>query len=315
MRDPLRDPGRVALVSNTASGANRRRGVDGLHARAAAAGLRHYRIDTIESLDDVMRECADVDLLVLNAGDGTVCRVLDLIRGTGAPGSEPMLALLRGGTTNMIHKDVGWPGPPDRALAVLLERLGSGRWTSRERHPLRVRPQGRHAAHHGFFFGTNALVRAILRTRDRFHARGSDGTVSEFLSTTAVVWRLLRRRVENDPVLAPAEIEISCNGEPWRRLSHVLLMATSLRRVILGVHPLARGQRAGLAELHWPGYRLLPWLWRLARGRLEALHTLSLRGEIDWILDGEVYRHRPADGVLSVDTAAPARFLVEGTGP
>lgn len=312
----LRDLSGAALVTNTASGANLRNGVVGIDERAAAAGLRHHRIDEIRALDAVLRECAraDVRLIIVNAGDGTVCRVLDLIRDGGWFAQEPALALLRGGTTNMIHGDVGWRGRPESALNDMLARLRQGRCHYRERHVLEVRRAGPGMARHGFFFGTHAVVRAVLRTRARYHERAGTGTASELLSLAGMVWRLLRRRVEGDPVLSPIPLELSLNGGEWRQVTHILLMATSLQRMILGARPLARGQRAGVAALSWPDYRLLPWLWRLARGRTEELQRLSLRGEFSWILDGEIQKHRASDGILSVDAAGTVRFLVKGGG-
>lgn len=314
MAEPWSDLRRVALISNTASGANRRLGLDAVRGRAAAAGLPHYAVDAIDELDGVLEQCArsGVRLLIVNAGDGTVCRLLDLLRGDSGLADEPAFALLRGGTTNMIHRDVGWKGAPDAALAEVLGSLARGRYTRRERHVLRVRQASTGLTRHGFFFATHAVVRAILRTRAGLQGRITHGALPELLSTAGMVWRLLRRRVEDDPVLSPVPLEIACNGEPWRRINHILLMATSLRRMILGVRPLPAGQPAGLAGLEWPGYRLLPWLRRFTGGRLEALESVSLRGELDWILDGEVYRHGAADGTLSLDVARPARFVVAG---
>jgi diacylglycerol kinase (ATP) len=309
----FRDLDRAVLVSNVSGGANRELGVEGVQGRAGTAGLRHYRIDAIEELDCVVRECARLDsrLIIVNAGDGTVCRLLDIIRSGAWFTDEPVLALLRGGTTNMIHGDVGWPGRPEAALRNLLTSLHTGRYALRQRHVLRVRGGDSGATRHGFFFGTNAVVRAILRTRERFGDRGTMGAATEVLSTAAMIWRLLRRRVDNDPILAPASLEISRNNGAWRQVSHVLLIAVTLRRLILGVRPLAQGQTAGVAELNWPDYRFVPWLWRLARGRLQALETVSLRGEFSWILDGEIYRHHSADGPLSIAADKPARFLLD----
>lgn len=314
--EAYRDPGRTALVTNTASGANLRHGVEGVHNRAAAAGLRHYRIDEIGALDDVLGQCArdDVRLIIVNAGDGTVCRLLDIIRAGGCFAQEPVLALLRGGTTNMIHGDVGWKGRPEPALKTLLSCLQSGRGVVRERHVLRVYQSEQDVTRHGFFFGTHALVRAIVGARQRFHERAVTGTMAELLATAAIVWRLLRRRVERDPVLSPVSVEIARNGDEWRRVTHIFLMVVSLRRMILGARPLGPGQRAGLAALSWPDYRLVPWLWRIVRGPLEALETIAMRGELDWTLDGEIYQHSDADGILSVQVGDPARFLVKGGG-
>lgn len=313
MTDSPVDLNRAVLISNTASGANRRNGVAAVHDLAAAAGLRNFRIDAVQALDDLLRECAGAGtrLIIVNAGDGTVCRVLDIVRGRGWFADEPDLALLHGGTTNMIHGDVGWRGRPDTALRNILSCLRAARVVRRERHVLRVHQQGPDVVRHGFFFGTHAVVRAIVHARTRLHAVGA---VAALPSIAAMVWRLLRRRVENDPVWAPVPMELSSNGGPWRQAAHILLMAMSLRRLILGVRPLSRGQRAGLAELNWPDYRLLPWLWRFSRGRLDELQSVSLRGEFGWILDGELYEQRVRDGILSVAVAAPVQFLVEGRG-
>ncbi|MDZ7841214.1 MAG: diacylglycerol kinase family protein [Gammaproteobacteria bacterium] len=312
MNESWRDPGRAALITNTASGANRRSGAAAVNQRAAVAGLPNHALDRIEHLDDVLRRCAleDKRLLIVNAGDGTVCRLLDIVRAHDWFAEEPVIALLRGGTTNMIHRDVGWPGRPEAALGNLLTALGDGHCGECERHVLRIHRAGSDIIRHGFFFATHAVVRAILRVRGRLHSRASTGTVSEILSTGAMIWRLLRGRIEHDPVLRPVPLEVSRDQGEWRRVSHILLMAMTLRKMILGVRPLARDQGAGVAALNAPHYRILPWLWRLARGRSDPLQSLSLRGEFSWILDGEVYDHHAADGVLSVDVGEPVRFLV-----
>ncbi len=307
-----RDPGRAALITNSASGANQRSGVAAVNHRAAAAGLPHHVMDRIEDLDDVLRQCAleDRRLLIVNAGDGTVCRLLDIVRTREWFTEEPVLALLRGGTTNMIHRDVGWPGRPDAALGNVLTGLGDGRCAVCERHVLQVHRAGSDDIRHGFFFATHAVVRAIRRARERLHDRAGTGTVFEILSAGAMIWRLLRGRIEHDPVLHPVPLEISRDQGEWRQVSHILLMAMTLRKMILGVRPLARDQRAGAGELNAPHYRTLPWLWRLARGRTDPLQSLSLRGGFSWILDGEVHDHHAADGILSVDVGGPVRFLV-----
>lgn len=310
MTESFRDLSRAVLITNTQSGANRRHGVEGVHVRAEAAGLRHYRIDDVEALDTVLQECArgDIRLIVVNAGDGTVCRVLDIVRTGRWFAEEPVLALLRGGTTNMIHQDVGWRGRPEAALRLMLSCLEDERCGCRERSVLRVHQAGTAITRRGFFFGTHAVVRAIRRAR--LHNGMLPGPPSELLAVAAMLWRLLRRRVEHDPVLSPVPLEIRRGEEPWRPQTQVLLMATSLRRMILGLRPLARGQRAGVAELNWPGYRLMPWVWQFARGRLETLQSISLRGELAWILDGEIYEHHPTDGTLDISVDEPARFLV-----
>jgi len=307
--------GPVHLISNTRSGANRRRGFDRLERAAAAAGVPHHRVACLDELDEAARACArdGCRLLVLNAGDSSVCRTLDNIRGTGWFDSEPDLALLPGGTTNMIYRDVGMTGPPDVALTRLLEGLHGDRLQCRRRRPLRVRT-GTGMTRHGFFLGTNAVVHATLRSRERLQRHVVSGAVSEPLSVLAMLWRLARRRLDTDPVLAPVDLEWAGADGRWRPQSHILLMAVALHRVILGLRPLRRGQGAGYGMLDWPDYALWPLLRGLLRGTLPALEQVSLRGRFRWILDGEIYDHRPEDGILAIDTAAPVRFATHA-GP
>lgn len=305
-------PDRALLISNPSSGANKKLGLTSVTVVAAAAALPHHRIDDMDTLDVVLAESARRGdrLIIINAGDGTVCRVLQFIREQGLFDPAPTLALLRGGTTNMIHNDVGIPGKPDAALRALLKGLARGDYTFLERHTLRVTRDSADASSYGFFFATNAVTKAILRTRERFHGRGWTGGVSQLLSVSAMVWRLIRRRVRNDPVLAPVSLELRRDGGAWRHDDHILLIAISVKNAILGIRPLQRGQRAGLATLSWPDYRPLPWLRRFIQGTLEEFDSVSLRGRFDWILDGETYQHRVSDGVLTVYVDKPTRFLI-----
>lgn len=306
---------RALLISNTASGHNRKHGIRGVENVAAEVGLRHHCFDDISTLTDVLKHCAQREdqLVIVNAGDGTVCQVLQNIRERKLFVHEPTLALLRGGTTNMIHNDVGSPGRPEAALRTLLRCLDRRDYRQEKRHILHVRQSSLRTSRYGFFLGTHAAVKAILRTRQRLHTRISTGRLSELLSVIAMIWHLLQRRVDSDPLLSPAPLEFSRNGGPWQQELQILLLVMTVKTAILGIRPLMRSQRAGLAILNWPGYRLFPWLSRFARGNLQEFDSISLRGEFDWILDGEVYEHRKNDGTLTIDVASPVRFLVKGS--
>lgn len=300
------------LISNPSSGANKKQGLARVEAVANAAAVLHRRIDNMDVLDNVLAESARRGdrFLIINAGDGTVCRVLQFIREKVLFERPPTLVLLRGGTTNMIHNDVGIPGKPDVALRTLLKGLARGDYIFSERHTLRITRDSSNVSCYGFFFATNAVTKAILRTREHFHGRGWTGSVSQLLSVSALAWRLIRHRVQGDPILAPVNLELRRNGGAWQRDNHILLIAISLKNAILGVRPLKYGQRAGLATLSWPEYRPLPWLWHFVQGRLEEFDAVSLRGRFDWILDGETYQHSVSDGALNVYVDEPARFLI-----
>lgn len=311
------DTGSACLINNTDSGANLKYGIAGVEQAAAEAKLRYRSVADVGMLADVLADCARREdrLIIINAGDGTVSRVLEHLRNDGLFRVEPVLALLRGGTTNMVHNDVGVPGRPEAALRRLVASLPRAQFAYRDRHVLRVTGTSHPAARYGFFLGTNAVLRAILYTRERLHHRVSTGRLSELLSVGAVIWRLLRRRVESDPVLSPVPVSLSRDGQPGPPRSHILLMAMTVHTAILGIRPLRHGQRAGLAVLDWPDYRLVSWIRRFFAGDLESFDRIDLRGDFGWILDGEIHEHRDAHGALTIQVDAPVRFLLPASGP
>lgn len=312
MAEPSYDLKHTALISNLASEQNSKHGLKSIEALIHPIGLRHYRMETLDGLDDVIQECTQqqINLLIINAGDGTVSRILEAIRQTSPYQQEPTLALLHGGTTNMIHNDVGFPGNPANGLNKLLQNLNKYHYTITERYPLLVKRQNTERILHGFFLGTHAVLKGILRTRERFHQRNSKGTVSELISVITMLWRLMGHRVKHDPILSPISVQISYDEKNWQRISHILLMAVSLRKMILGIKPLRRGQHAGLAVLNAPDYRLGSLARKFLRGNADTLESIYLQGDFGWILDGEIHQHQTTDGVLSITTGKPVRFLV-----
>ena len=154
---------RAALISHTASGYNRRHGIGRVAALAKQAQLPHFVVDNSADLPAALLRCAtaDIQLLIVNAGDGTVCEVLRLLRAQQIFAAQPVLALLKGGTTNMIHKDAGLAGRPGTALHRLINSLEQGPNLIHELSPLRIRCEAR-PVQYGFFFATNAAVRSLI---------------------------------------------------------------------------------------------------------------------------------------------------------
>ena len=70
----------------------------------------------------------DVDLLVVNGGDGTLQYALTEILGNGAFGDRiPMIAPLRAGRTNMSAMDLGARKDPLRGIGELIACAEDGR--------------------------------------------------------------------------------------------------------------------------------------------------------------------------------------------
>ena len=100
-----------------------------------------------------------VNTIAISGGDGTVNAVLNALFAHHPFPRLPLLAVLRGGTTNMTAGDVGLRGRPDRALRRLIEcaaRAGEG-LSVIERPVMRIDPGAGRSPIYGMFFGAAAI--------------------------------------------------------------------------------------------------------------------------------------------------------------
>ena len=103
------------------SGQNRR-GLAIIEEAAKGAGIEHRVLADMADLLPALRDLAanDIELLVVNGGDGTLQAVLTAVLEDRPFDSLPFLAVLPRGMTNMSAYDVGLKGKPDQSLARLL---------------------------------------------------------------------------------------------------------------------------------------------------------------------------------------------------
>lgn len=312
---------RIALITNPHSG-NQRDGLEDLQAVAARAGIPVAETRDLDALRRALSDFAskDVDILAVHGGDGTVDTVLTLMRRESPFEKEPALALLNGGTTNMTHADVGLSGAPAPALERVLAAAATGlnRGNVRRRRPIRLTREGDPEPIYGFFFGTAAIPRVIRKTRARLHTRGLDGPVGQAMIMGWSLLRLLSGFVARDAMLHPDRVRYRMDNGPWRERSAVILVATTLDRLLLGLNPAPPGGGLGVAALTYPyrglWYRLPRFLrgtgrlgdraglWRGAGTRL-ILHT-----DADYTLDGELFEGT-ATRAVTLQAAAPVRFI------
>lgn len=308
----------LAVLSNGNSGS------PAAHARvrrvAQHAGVIWRESRSADELHAILEDFAQagVDTLVVDGGDGTLDAVLTALR-TDAPfAREPDIVLLRGGTTNMVHTDVGPKGKPWRALKrVLAARAAGIALTAKDRAPIVLRREGG-PAHYGFFFGAAAIPRAIRRSTAELHSRGLPGPLSDGLMLAHSVVRLLTGRIEADPVLRPDVVSYALDDGPWQMDRAVVVYATTLDRLLLGVRPAPPDSALGVAVVSWPmtgRLRLPAFLYgrgpdRPGRGvRRARPRRLRLYTPTDCTLDGELYPGDPTT-CLTLTPGAPVRFRV-----
>jgi hypothetical protein len=317
-------PLRVGFLHNPLSGGNRRR----LGALRRVLNEHHEvpRHD-VETPADVAAALADfarqgVDVVAINGGDGTVQAVLTAVFGARLFDTPPHLAVLAAGTTSMIAGDVGLRGPRPAALQRLLAWTGAPDARARlvERPVLRLEPAPGAPPVFGMFFGAAAIEQGIRFCRARVHTLGVRGEVGAGLALGALLFGLVRGRAG----VTPVPVTTALDGARPERRDHLVLMVTTLERLVLGLRPFW-GDGAG--PLHYTAVlgrprRLPAALPRVLRGRPGGAATadngyvsrdvaearLWLDG-VGYTLDGELFTGPAGGGPVVLRAGGRASFV------
>lgn len=254
-----------------------------------------------------------LDLLVIDGGDGTIREVVSALPGVYGSDEPPMLAVLRSGKTNILAMDLGVPRDWTVEAAIDAARRGG---PTQVRAPLQVARGGSDAVPlQGFVFGTAGFVRAVDRSQKLHRAGVFHGAVVALGLAAAAVSLLLGGRGGDWARGEP--LDLSLDGGEWLRGDRLVMLATTLQRLPLGMEPFGP-TRPGLKvlDVDAPPQRLLSAMRRLLWGDGEgwlARHgyrrgganevRLSVPGS--FVLDGETY----PGGDLVVSEGRPLRFL------
>ena len=199
----------------------------------------HVETDSARVLPEALAEFTrqEVDLLVLNGGDGTLQFALTELLTNPDLSSVRMVAPLRGGRTNMTATDLGTQRDPVKALERLLEaaRTGDLQPHTVQRPVLRVRSSGREGEQFGMFFGAGLLRRAIEFTHRVFPEGRNHGVWGVGLVTGTLLTRLFSRPTEG--MLTPDKIDIRVEGEPVEDGEFYLAFSSSLKKLFLRLDP------------------------------------------------------------------------------
>ena len=292
-----RRPRRVGILDNPRSGGNRRRPGALQRVLAEHAGLRHRCVETpaevAEALADFARD--GVDVVAINGGDGTIQAALTAVLGERLFDPPPLFAVLTAGTTSMISRDVGLRGPRAEALRRLL------RWAQSpderagliDRSVLQVEHAPGAPPQFGMFFGAAGIEQGIRFCLTRIHTLGVSGEPGAGLALAALLAALARGRRD---VVRPVPVTTALDDGPAERRDHLVLMVTTLERLVVGLRPFWGD---GTAPLHYTAVlgrprRLLAALPRVLRGRPGGAATAD-------------------NGYVSRDVTE-ARVWLEGTG-
>lgn len=316
-------PLRVGLLSNPASGGNRRGTGKGLGAvRAALDDYPHTVHREVQNPHEIATALAELaagefEVVAINGGDGTVqCALTTLM--CGSPFAKPpLLALLRAGTTSMTAGDVGLAGTPAQALRRLLAYADRPTRATevRRRQVLKVQAGVDGEPRCGMFFGAGAIVRGIELFHRRLEGHAPRGELGPGLAIARLLFAILRRDTDYAP---PLSVGIALDDAAQEQHSCSALLVSTLDRLFFGLRPFWDVEPAGLrftvlSSEPRHALRVLPALLRGRRHRLgtrdngyqsQPVHELRLCMGARYTIDGEIFE---------ADERAPLRVSDAGT--
>jgi Diacylglycerol kinase catalytic domain len=231
---------KIGLISNPGSERNRR-GLDDIHAASTdARDLVHVVAEDGQNLAEILADLArrEIGLLVISGGDGTVQRLLTELLETRPFERPPPVAILPRGMANMTAGDVGLRGRLTHALPRLLETVRTGGLAGRleRRHVLRVENIKGLPPQRCMFLGAGAIYDAIEFCCRKVYSRGLKGNLGMGLTLGGFLLGGLFGNGDKGPIRGH-DIAITVDQRPVSRAPRLLVLATTLDRLVLGARP------------------------------------------------------------------------------
>jgi hypothetical protein len=263
---------------------------------------------------------ADIDLLIIVGGDGTVQGTLCHLFAMQPLERWPMLTIVPGGTTNMTAMDIGMSGKPESILYHLKEYLLKHTAPPLlQRHVLCVEQTGAEKVY-GMFLGAGLIARAVIFSQSRIKKLGITGEIYSALITVGYLVGVVFGR--RNGAWAPVDMSITKPGGKVRSGTYTLFFASSLDRLLFDMRPYWGRERGPLHITFVEQHRKNPWhsLLSVLRGRGHVLkerdgyfscntHVLEVVMDDEYIVDGESYRVASNSGPLRISAAGPITFM------
>ena len=314
---------RAGLIVNPRSGQARGKGLSLAESLRDRPGVSIKVIERFEALPSVLDSMArdGVTDLFISSGDGTIQAIQTELAERRPFANLPRLCLLPHGTTNMTAADLGFRHRSIAAQAKCILELAPK--THRQRHTLRAANPGDGLVRHGMFLGTGAITDATAYCQRAFNARGVTGSWATFATLAGA----FSRSVFSPPDPSdsgrfdrPYEIAVSADGQEVSNGRQLLMLATTLEKLILGTRPFWGGGEGAIRAtvLPYPVPSLARWALPIMYGtatRKVPAGALSVRGSAleiktlaGFVLDGEFFA-APAGSPLRVETGPVFTYI------
>jgi choline kinase/diacylglycerol kinase family enzyme len=316
---------RIGVLSNLRAGRSHRQVARLLSLLRDHPEVAHFETSCADMVPEAIAALAEaeVEILAVHGGDGTLQRVLTELLAERPFGERlPALVPLRGGRTNMTALDLGSRRDAVAGFARLLAEAARGDLRHRlvRRRVVCVQHGAGRERLYGMFFGAGVIHRAIELTNRTLLRGNSQGVLGGALMTAGLLARAALRA--RDGILTPDKIHALLDGEPLPGAELTLAMATTLDRLFARMRPFWGEGPGGLRFTALAAG--VPALGRnsvgILRGRpgpqaREAdgytsrnLRSLRLRMDCGFTVDGELVPPQP-DRLLSVSATEPLDFL------
>ena len=288
--------------------------------------VQHFFINDQESTLDIFRQIEDVDLLVINGGDGTVKYIVSVIFQNKPFKKCPLIAVLPSGSTNLIALDVGAIDNKKNAIKRFLHYLivHKAHWKTKERPVIHVKLASNSIDEYGLFIGMSLIYKASLYFNKRLKRRGLGGVIGLIITISRTIYALFTR----SKYYAKGE-KITCKLDNNREMkfSSLLFLITSLRKLMFGNKDLLSLGNFSYNDLHSLVIKERPkfflqnmfcfFMGKLSKHFNEKngyllLHSskFELTGVTGIAIDGETYELKDSSDTLTIESGELIKFLV-----
>lgn len=318
---------RIAVLNNLRAGQSTTQVARLLRFLRSHPDVIHVETDSAaacpEALSDLARQ--GVDVLAVNGGDGTLAHVLtDILEDRVFDDRVPLVAPLRGGSTNMTALDLRARRDPVKAMARLVEAARRGRIEDLlvERAVLRVEhgTATRRDVLCGMFFGAGLIHRAIELSHRIFPHGRSQGSFGATLLTGTLIGKQILRGT--DGMLTPDKLQILFDGEPLADSEFTLVIGSTLGRLFAGMRPFlgeepapvrftaiaGRAKRQARSAPAILRGRRRPWIVPAAGYHSRNAKRVVLSMDCGFTVDGELFAPEPGR-IVSLSAHERVRFL------
>jgi diacylglycerol kinase (ATP) len=328
-REPFKLPPdktlRAGVVSNPYSGGNKK----GLSVVKKILN-RHPHVlhreaktltDTLSVLEEFERN--EINLVVINGGDGTIQTVFTAMFFWKPFKSMPLIALLRGGTDSINARDSGLKGGQDRALTRLLSWVikRDVPWRIVQRTIMKVNVPSLQHPLYGMIFGAGVIYEASEFCHRNFHAKGLYGELAPGLTVARYVLGIIRKEGK-----CRRAVPMTIHTDQGLSLKDDFLMVliTTVERLFFGLWPFWGVEKAPLhvTLIHAQPEHLVHVLPSLAFGKASRYRRpehgyfsynageVSLQFSGGFALDGELHPPASSGQNITITNGGQASFLI-----